>query len=42
MAAKDVLLSHYVESAEVHQNVPVMSDETPADERFLVTEAWTH
>ena len=26
----------------INENVPVMSDETPADERFLVTEAWTH
>ena len=25
-----------------NENVPVMSDETLADERFLVTEAWTH
>ena len=26
----------------INENVPVMSDETPADERFLVTEALTH
>ena len=26
----------------INENVPVMSDETPADQRFLVTEAWTH
>ena len=26
----------------ISANVPVMSDETPTDERFLVTEAWTH
>ena len=26
----------------INENVPVMSDETPADERFLVTESWTH
>ena len=26
----------------INENVPVMSDETPADERFLVTEVWTH
>ena len=26
----------------INKNVPVVSDETPADERFLVTEAWTH
>ena len=26
----------------INENVPVMSDETRADERFLVTEAWTH
>ena len=26
----------------INENVPVMSDETPANERFLVTEAWTH
>ena len=43
MTAKDVLLSHYVESAEfINENVPVMSNESPSDERFLLTEAWTH
>ena len=26
----------------INENVHVMLDETPADERFLVTEAWTH
>ena len=26
----------------INENVPVMSYETPADGRFLVTEAWTH
>ncbi|XP_015160408.1 uncharacterized protein [Solanum tuberosum] len=26
----------------INENVPVMSDETPPEERFLVTEAWTH
>ena len=26
----------------INENVLVMSDETPTDERFLVTEAWTH
>ena len=26
----------------INENVPVMSDETPPDEGFLVTEAWTH
>ncbi|XP_069155773.1 uncharacterized protein [Solanum lycopersicum] len=26
----------------INENVPVMSYETPPDERFLVTEAWTH
>ncbi|KAH0654259.1 hypothetical protein KY285_031717 [Solanum tuberosum] len=26
----------------INENVPVMSDEAPAEERFLVTEAWTH
>ena len=26
----------------INENVPVMSDETLLDERFLVTEAWTY
>ena len=26
----------------INENVPVMSDETPPDEQFLVTEAWIH
>ncbi|XP_049410376.1 uncharacterized protein LOC125873490 [Solanum stenotomum] len=26
----------------INENVPIMSDETPVEERFLVTEAWTH
>ncbi|XP_049385864.1 uncharacterized protein LOC125849966, partial [Solanum stenotomum] len=26
----------------INENVSVMSDETPPEERFLVTEAWTH
>ena len=26
----------------INENVPVMSDDTPPDERFLVTKAWTH
>ena len=26
----------------INENVPVMSDETPADERFLVTEEWRY
>ncbi|KAK4721101.1 hypothetical protein R3W88_011334 [Solanum pinnatisectum] len=26
----------------ISENVLVLSDETPAEERFLVTEAWTH
>ena len=26
----------------INENIPVMSDETPADEQFLVTEVWTH
>ena len=26
----------------INENVLVMLDETPADEQFLVTEAWTH
>ena len=26
----------------INENVHVMLDKTPADERFLVTEAWTH
>ena len=26
----------------INENVHVMSDDTPSEERFLVTEAWTH
>ena len=26
----------------INKNVPVMSDDTPPEERFLVTESWTH
>ncbi|XP_070003179.1 uncharacterized protein [Nicotiana sylvestris] len=43
VATKDVLLFVYFESSEViKEDVPVLPESTPENERFMVTEAWKH